>query len=139
MKGKYTETHKPEYETVLALGGLCMNKDTDSIFYLNELLNRAGMDSISAGAVVAFAIECFENGLLTVEDTDGLELEWGNPEVVKKLIEKMIDRDGIGDKCDDKDDRLLESNRWLVIGIIVLITLIFGVLIFRMIRKLKNV
>ena len=55
MTGKYSETHKPEYESVLALGGLCMNEDTDSLFYLNEILNRAGMDTISAGATVAFA------------------------------------------------------------------------------------
>ncbi len=67
--GKYSETHKPEYESVLALGGLCMNEDTDSLFYLNEMLNRAGMDTISAGATVAFAMECYEKGILTKEDT----------------------------------------------------------------------
>ena len=89
--GKFSETHKPEYETVLALGGLCLNEDADSIFYLNELLNRAGMDSISAGGTVAFAIECFEKGLLTTADTDGLELSWGDTDVVVALIEKMVD------------------------------------------------
>ena len=94
--GKYQETHKPEYETVLALGGLCMNKDSDSIFYLNELLNRAGMDTISAGAVAAFAIECYENGILTKEDTDGLELKWGNTDAIITLIEKIVKREGIG-------------------------------------------
>lgn len=99
--GKFTETHKPEYETVLALGGLCLNDDVDSIFYLNELLNRAGMDSISAGGTVAFAIECFEKGLLTAKDTDGLALAWGNTEAVVALIEKMIRREGIGDLLAD--------------------------------------
>ena len=97
MNGKFSETHKPEYETVLALGGLCMNDDTDSLFYLNEILNRAGMDTISAGATVAFAIECFENGILTRKETDGLELTWGNTGVIIALIHKMIERDGIGD------------------------------------------
>ncbi|HOO89738.1 MAG TPA: aldehyde ferredoxin oxidoreductase family protein [Syntrophales bacterium] len=97
MTGKYSETHKPEYETVLALGGLCMNEDVNSIFHLNESLNRAGMDTISAGATAAFAIECYEEGLLTKEDTDGLELTWGNSEAITALIEKMIDREGIGD------------------------------------------
>ena len=58
MPGKDMETHKPEYESVLALGGLCMNEDTESLFELNEILNRAGMDTISAGATVAFAKEC---------------------------------------------------------------------------------
>ena len=97
MTGKYSETHKPEYESVLALGGLCMNEDTDSLFYLNELLNRAGMDTISAGATVAWAMECYEHGILTTEDTDGLDLSWGNTSAVVALIHKMIDREGIGD------------------------------------------
>jgi aldehyde:ferredoxin oxidoreductase len=96
-KGKYGETHKPEYETVLSLGGLCMNADADSIFHLNETLNRAGMDTISAGGTVAFAIECYEAGILTKKDTDGIELTWGNSEAIIALIEKMIRREGIGD------------------------------------------
>jgi len=97
ISGKYSETHKPEYETVLALGGLIMNEDADSIFYLNEVLNRAGMDTISAGGTVAYAIECFEKGILTREDTGGLELTWGNTEAIVALIEKMVKREGIGD------------------------------------------
>ena len=98
MPGKqYPETHKPEYESVIALGGLCLNEDLDSIYYMNELLNRAGMDTISAGATVAFAIECYEDGILTSADTDGLELKWGDTEVIITLIRKMIAREGIGD------------------------------------------
>ncbi|MBW2599111.1 MAG: aldehyde ferredoxin oxidoreductase family protein [Deltaproteobacteria bacterium] len=97
MTGKYSETHKPEYETVLALGGLCMNEDVNSLFQLNETLNRAGMDTISAGATVAFAIECYEEGILTKKDTDGLELTWGNSGAIIALIDKMISREGIGD------------------------------------------
>ncbi len=100
-KGKYAHTHKPEYESILALGGLCMNEDLDSIFYLNELLNRAGMDTISAGATAAFAIECYEKGILTKEDTGGLELTWGNTESLVALIKKMINREGIGDLLAD--------------------------------------
>jgi aldehyde:ferredoxin oxidoreductase len=100
-KGKDGETHKPEYETVLSLGGLCMNADVDSIFHLNDILNRAGMDTISAGGTVAFAIECYEAGILTKEDTDGLELTWGNSEAIVALIEKMIRREGIGDVLAD--------------------------------------
>jgi aldehyde:ferredoxin oxidoreductase len=96
-KGKYAHTHKPEYESILALGGLCMNEDLDSIFYLNELLNRAGMDTISVGSTVAFAIECYEKGILTKQDMGGLELKWGNTEAIVALIKKMINREGIGD------------------------------------------
>lgn len=97
----YKETHRPEYETVLALGGLSLNKDLKSILYLNELLNRATMDSISTGGTVAFAIECYENGILTKEDTDGLELTWGNTKAIVSLVEKMIKREGIGDLLAD--------------------------------------
>ena len=95
--GKYSHTHKPEYETCSSFGPLLLNKDLNSIFYINELLNRAGMDSISAGNTVAFAIECYENNILTKKDTDGLNLSWGNAKAIISLIEKMIAREGIGD------------------------------------------
>ena len=95
------ETHKPEYETVLALGGLCLNDNADSIFRMNETLNRAGMDTISAGGTVAFAIECFEKGILTLADTDGLELTWGNSAAIEALVDRMIHRQGIGDLLAD--------------------------------------
>ncbi len=96
-----TEVHRPEYESTIALGGLCLNEDADSIYYLNELLNRAGMDTISVGGTVAFAIECFENGILTAGETDGLELTWGNTDAIVHLVEKMVARRGIGDLLAD--------------------------------------
>jgi aldehyde:ferredoxin oxidoreductase len=99
--GKFPQTHKPEYETCAAFGGLVMNKDLDAIFYINELLNRAGMDSISAGATVAYAVECYENGILTDKDTGGLALNWGNAQSIITLVEKMIAREGIGDVLAD--------------------------------------
>jgi aldehyde:ferredoxin oxidoreductase len=99
--GEFSHTHKPEYETCAAFGGLLMNKDLNSIFYINELLNRAGMDSISAGGTVAFAIECYENGILTPEMTGGLELTWGNAPAIISLVKKMIAREGIGDLLAD--------------------------------------
>jgi aldehyde:ferredoxin oxidoreductase len=101
MTGKYSETHKPEYESVLALGGLCMNEDTDSLFYLNEMLNRAGMDTISAGGTLAFAMECYEKGIITKAHTDGIDLTWGNASGMIALTQKMIDREGIGDLLAD--------------------------------------
>ncbi len=101
MTGKFTHTHKPEYETVLSLGGLLLNEDAESIFYLNEVLNRAGMDTISCGGSVAFAIECFERGILTEKDTDGLVLKWGKTDAIVALVEKMVKREGIGDLLAD--------------------------------------
>lgn len=95
--GPYEESHKPEYETATSLGALLLNEDLDSIFYLNEYLNRAGMDSISAGGAIAFAIECYENGLLDNFDTQGLDLSWGNAGALVRLVELMVAREGIGD------------------------------------------
>ncbi|MCQ2566840.1 MAG: aldehyde ferredoxin oxidoreductase family protein [Mogibacterium sp.] len=100
-ENEFPETHKPEYETIQAFGPLCINDDLDSILYLNELLNRAGMDSISAGNTVAWAIECYENGILTKEQTDGLELTWGNADAIIELTKKMIARDGFGNDLAD--------------------------------------
>jgi len=99
--GPYPKPHKPEYESVIALGGLLLNEDPKSIYLMNERLNRAGMDTISAGGTVAFAIECFEKGVLTRSDTDGLELTWGNTDAIVALVDKMIRREGIGDLLAD--------------------------------------
>ena len=102
------EVHKPEYESVLALGGQCMNADLDSIFLMNEMLNRAGMDTISAGGAISFAMECWEQGILTRQDTGGLELTWGNAAAMTALLEKMIRREGIGDVLADGVRRAAE-------------------------------
>jgi aldehyde:ferredoxin oxidoreductase len=102
------ETHKPEYESVMALGGLTLNEDMESIFTMNDILNRAGMDTISAGGTIAFAIECYEKGILTKEDTDGLELTWGNTDAMLSLLDKMIAREGIGDLLADGVKRAAE-------------------------------
>jgi aldehyde:ferredoxin oxidoreductase len=91
------ETHQPEYETCCSFGPLLLNNDLMSIFKINELCNRAAIDTISTGATIAFAIECFINGLLTKKDTNGLELTWGNSEAIIELVKMIINREGIGD------------------------------------------
>ena len=97
----FDETHKPEYETLEAFGPLLLNKSLDSVLQINELLNRAGMDSISAGNTVAWAIECYEHGILTKKQTDGLALTWGNTGAILALVGKMIKREGFGDAIAD--------------------------------------
>lgn len=101
LDGEYTETHRPEYETTAALGPLLGNTDLDTIFYLNELFNRAGMDSISAGTTLAFALHCFEAGLIGESDTGGLRLTWGNAPAIRCLAEQMVHRKGFGDLLAD--------------------------------------
>ena len=93
--------HKPEYETLAAFGTLCLNDNLDSIIKINDICNRAGLDTISTGAAVGFAIECYENGVVNNSDTDGLELTWGNEEAIVGLTEKIAKREGLGDLLAD--------------------------------------
>jgi aldehyde:ferredoxin oxidoreductase len=89
--------HKPEYETLCMFGSNCLNDNLDSIMKANDICNRYGLDTISAGASVAFAIECFENGLISVSDTDGLEMTWGNHQSIVAMTDKLARREGFGD------------------------------------------
>lgn len=93
---KPKKVHKPEFESIFALGGMLLIDDLDFIFELNYVLNIAGMDTISAGGTIAFAMECFENGLIDIKDTGGLDLTWGNQETVWQLAHQMIERTGFG-------------------------------------------
>lgn len=86
----------PEYETVATFGTMCLNPSIESIAKANEICNRYGMDTITCGSTIAFAIDCFENGLLTEADTDGLALTWGNAEAIVQLAEKIGKQEGFG-------------------------------------------
>jgi aldehyde:ferredoxin oxidoreductase len=87
----------PEYETIGAFGSLCGVGDLKPIAYANQLCNAYGLDTISAGNSIAFAMECFENGILTKADTGGLDLRFGNAEAMIKMLEMIIERRGLGD------------------------------------------
>jgi aldehyde:ferredoxin oxidoreductase len=87
----------PEYETTNTLGALCGVSDINAITMANYLCNEYGLDTISTGGTIAFAMECYQKGLLTQEQTGGLEIEFGNPELVVELVEKIARREGIGD------------------------------------------
>jgi aldehyde:ferredoxin oxidoreductase len=85
----------PEYETVGAFGPLCMNFDIDSIVMANHLCNAHGIDTISAGVSIAFAMHLYEKGILT-EETAGMEIAWGDAETILKLVNMIINQEGIG-------------------------------------------
>ena len=87
----------PEYETLGAFGSACGIDNLRAIARANELCNRYGLDTISTGMSIAFAMECFENGLLSREECDGLDLTWGNAATMLALVEKIAHREGIGD------------------------------------------
>ncbi len=90
-------THRPEYEAMGAFGTMNLMADPDALIYLNHLCNEYGFDVISAGATISFAIECYQNGILTKEDTDGLELNWNDPDCIVDVLNLMGKREGIGD------------------------------------------
>ena len=96
-----TAHHKVEYETAAAWGTMTLSDDFPALVKINELCNRYGFDTIGAGCTVAFAVECYENGILTKEDTDGIELNWGNEAALVQVLEKMALREGIGDVLAD--------------------------------------
>jgi aldehyde:ferredoxin oxidoreductase len=89
--------HQPEYETGGAFGNMTLMASYPALIRINDLCNRYGLDTISAGCTIAFAIECFENGLLSKQDTDGLTLRWGDESAIITLLHKMALRQGIGD------------------------------------------
>ena len=86
----------PEYESTAALSTLCMNDNLVATLKAIELCNKYGMDTMSTGVIIAFAMECYEKGLITKKDTDGLDLTWGNHEAIVKLVEQIARREGIG-------------------------------------------
>ncbi|MEM1585841.1 MAG: aldehyde ferredoxin oxidoreductase family protein [Candidatus Bathyarchaeia archaeon] len=90
------EGYGPEYETIAALGSLCMNDNLEAIAKANDLCNRFGLDTISTGATIAFAMECYERGIITKDDTGGIDLRWGDPDAIIKVVELIGRREGIG-------------------------------------------
>ena len=94
-------SRRPEYETAAAFGVNCANNHTESISMANDICNRAGIDTISTGTAVGFAIELYENGILTNKDTDGIELKWGSHAAIVAITEKVAKREGIGEVLAD--------------------------------------
>jgi aldehyde:ferredoxin oxidoreductase len=87
----------PEYETVNVFGALCGVADLPAITMANYLCNDLGVDTISAGSSIAFALECYEKGILSKEATGGLELPFGDADLVVDLVGKIAARQGVGD------------------------------------------
>ncbi len=104
--GKYSHSKKegkynvfvegPEYETIALCGSNCGFGDIQDVAYLNYLCDELGVDTISTGGVIAFAIECFEKGIITKEDTEGRELKFGDVETFEYLVQKIAQKEGIG-------------------------------------------
>jgi len=99
-EGRARLCHKPEYETLCMSGTLCLNDDLESIIRFNDICNAYGLDTISAGSAIAFAIECFQSGILTKRDV-GMTLDWGDGDAVVAIAKKIAKREGIGNLLAD--------------------------------------
>ena len=99
----------PEYETLAAFGSLCLNDDLEVIAKANELCNKYALDTIATGVIIAFAMECFEKGVITTKDTDGIDLSWGNGDAIIAMIPKIAMREGLGDVLAEGVKRAAET------------------------------
>lgn len=91
-----TVSHYPEYETTAGFGAMCLNDNLASIVTANDLCNRLGLDTISTASVIAFAMEAFERGHLSLSDSGGLDVRWGKAGAILALIPLIAERRGVG-------------------------------------------
>ncbi len=96
-KFKTPEHEGSEYESISAFTAFVLNENVEPAIHATFLCNEYGIDTISAGALIAFAMECYENGLLRKKDISGMDLSWGNPDVLATLVRMISLREGIGD------------------------------------------
>lgn len=106
--GQTQTGHRPEHETLALMGSNCGIDDPVAIMTLNDICNRQGLDTISAGAAIAFAMEGYEHGLLSASDLEGLALTWGNSEAAVELLWQMVTRRGLGELLADGVRRAAE-------------------------------
>lgn len=86
----------PEYETLATMGSYCGVSDLAAVSKANELCNKYGVDTITCGAVIAWAMDCFEQGILTTADTDGIKLNFGNAAALVEMTRKICEREAFG-------------------------------------------
>ena len=90
------ESHRPEYETMGALGNNLRNDNIEAVIRANDICNRFGIDTISVGGAIAFAIDCYQNGVIDSSDTGGLVLDWGDAPVMVELAGQIARGEGFG-------------------------------------------
>ncbi|MFX1461845.1 MAG: aldehyde ferredoxin oxidoreductase family protein [Promethearchaeota archaeon] len=87
----------PEYESIAAFGSNCGIDDMKAVCKANELCNKYSLDTISTGVSIGFGMECYENGILSDKDTNGIKLNFGNAEAMIQMVEMIAKREGLGD------------------------------------------
>jgi len=86
----------PEYETLAAMGTMCLIDNLNAVSYANDLCNRYGIDTISTGVAIAFAMEAYEKGLIRKEDTGGIELKWGDEKAMLAMVHQIGKKEKLG-------------------------------------------
>lgn len=108
----------PEYETIATFGSYCGVDDLHAITYANQLCNEYGVDTISCGATISWAMDCFENEVISIEDTEGIALRFGDAQAMITMLKKILERDGFGDVLADGSaraaDRLGKGHEYLL-------------------------
>ncbi len=108
----------PEYETIATFGSYCGISDLHAVTYANQLCNEYGVDTISCGATISWAMECYENGVITKEETGGVELNYGNAEAMIEMLKMTLNREGFGDVLAEGSaaaaDRLGKGHEYLL-------------------------
>jgi aldehyde:ferredoxin oxidoreductase len=102
------EMHRPEYQSLAALGGMLMNDNLEAVIKANDICNRYGIDTVGVGGTLAMAMECYEKGLITKHDTDGIDLSWGNAQGIVAMVEKIAKREGFGAALADGTEKAVE-------------------------------
>ena len=106
---KGSEVEGPEYENIFALGAMCENNSIETVAAAERLCDDLGMDAVEAGVTIAFSMEAREKGLLTEKDVDGLDLSFGNNDVIMPMVRKIGLREGIGDLLADGVKRAADT------------------------------
>jgi aldehyde:ferredoxin oxidoreductase len=104
-----SETEGPEYETLALFGPNCGNDNVNAIIKANSICNQYGFDTITAADSIAYAIELYQKGYLTKKDTGGIELKWGDPATIVKLVEMIGRKEGFGNFLAEGVKRMSEK------------------------------
>ncbi len=109
-EGPYKGAHSDiEYETIYAFGSTCGVDKMEAILAASQICDEFGIDTMTTGVTIGFAMECFEKGLIGVKDTDGIELRFGNDEAMIAMLKKIVNREGFGKQLAKGTKRLSEE------------------------------
>jgi aldehyde:ferredoxin oxidoreductase len=108
---RYDKGDGPDYVTLGKMGPMIGIREPEQVARLNNIVNDLGLDSASTGSAIAWAMELYQRGIITMEDTGGLDLAWGNYEAIEKLLFLTADRKGFGNVIADSN-RAVERGRY---------------------------